>query len=650
MNVEGTSSKGLSGLRVMVFESRMSPTLTQLVRLQGGEPFAAPLLKEVPIERNQEAFAFGEALLAGKIDLLILLTGVGTRALVRVLETRHDRERILSALRSTPVLPRGPKPIKALDEIKVPYVDTVPEPNTWRELMATLDKREEDIPLKGRLVAVQEYGARNHELIEALQERGATVFAVPVYRWELPDDLGPAREAVRRIIRGQADVALFTTAVHIDHLCRIAAEMGVEEQLRAAFEKIVIASVGPDTSEALRAKGLWPDLEPSSPKMGPLVAETALRAVAVLEQKRRHGCGVEVRDAILDLAVEPVPAYEDGPFLRACRRQPVPHTPVWLMRQAGRYQASYRAVRKERTFLELCKSPELACQVTVQAQEDLGTDAAIIFADILLILEPLGTGLEYSKGDGPVVPHPVRRRADVGRLKSVRPEESLAYVMEAIHLTRRRLRPEVPLIGFAGAPFTLAAYMIEGGSSKDFVRVRRFIREEPEAWAELMERLVEATGAYLSAQVRAGAQVLQIFDSWVGCLTRDEYVRSVQPHTARLFGRINGLAPNIHFGTGTAHLLDLLAQAGGDVVGADHRIALDEAWTRIGHDRAVQGNLDPEALLGPKESLRQRVQAVLERAAGRPGHIFNLGHGILQTTPEENAREVVRLVHELSAR
>lgn len=648
--MSNAAPKGLSGLSVTVFESRMSSTLMQLVRLQGGEALAAPLLKEVPIERNPQALAFGEAFLARKIGLVIFLTGVGTRYLIKVLETRFDRETILSRLRTVPVLPRGPKSLKALEELRIPYLDTVPEPNTWRELVATLDRHAGEVPLKDLGVAVQEYGARNPELIAALEERGACVLPVPVYRWELPDDLGPAREAVRRIVRGQTDVTLFTTAIHVEHLCRVAAQMGVEDRLRTAFERVVIASIGPDTSEALRAKGFCPDVEPSSPKMGPLVAETAAQAAGILEQKRRHICGIQVRDAILDLAAEPELPYENGPFLRACRRQEVPHTPVWLMRQAGRYQESYRRVRGKHSFLELCKSPELACQVTVRAQEDLNADAAIIFADILLILEPLGMGLEYSPGDGPVIPNPVRKASDVSRLSPVRPQESLGFVLEALALTRRSLRPEVPLIGFAGAPFTLAAYMIEGGSSKDFAKVRRFMSAEPQAWGDLMERLVDGTAAYLSAQAGAGAQALQIFDSWVGCLTREEYARSVQPYSAKLFGLLGGKVPTIHFGTGTAHLLDLIAAAGGDVIGADHRIGLAEAWQKIGTQRAIQGNLDPEALLGPKEALRAKVAAVLAEAGGRPGHIFNLGHGILQTTPEENAAEAVRLVHELSAR
>ena len=337
------------------------------------------------------------------------------------------------------------------------------------------------------------------------------------------------------------------------------------------------------------------------------------------------------------------------PFLAACRREATPYTPVWLMRQAGRYQPEYRAIREKLGFLQLCKTPDAAAEVTVMAVEQLGVDAAIIFSDILLILEPLGVGLEFAKGDGPVIHRPVRSAADVDALAEVDPG-ALAFVYDAVRRARAALRPEVPLIGFAGAPFTLASYLIEGGGSDDWALTKRFLFTDPGAWRALMERLSSAVASYLNAQIDAGAQAVQLFDSWVGCLAPADYRAHVLPHVQALIRGIRPGVPVIHFGTGTAGLLECLRAAGGDVIGIDWRVDLDAAWARIGHDVGVQGNLDPIALLGPIPEIRRRAAAILGQAAGRPGHVFNLGHGVLPSTPVDHARALVDAVHELSAR
>ncbi len=346
----------------------------------------------------------------------------------------------------------------------------------------------------------------------------------------------------------------------------------------------------------------------------------------------------------------PVDPAQDSPFLRACRRQPTPVTPVWLMRQAGRYMADYRAVRAKVGFLELCRSPELAAEVTITAAEKLGVDAAILFADILLILEPLGLKLEFAKNEGPVIHNPVRSAGDVDRIAPEIDAGSLGYVYDAVRLIRANLRPETPLIGFAGAPFTLACYAIEGGSSRHYERAKTFLYKDPGAWDALMARLVDATVLYLNAQVAAGAQVLQLFDSWVGCLSPFDYARFVQPHMKRLIASLAPDVPVIHFGTDTGALLELQRDAGGSVIGLDWRVNLDEAWTRLGPTVAVQGNLDPVLLLGPVEEMRRQVRRVLDQAGGRPGHIFNLGHGISQHTPVDHVLALVDAVHEYRPR
>jgi len=339
-----------------------------------------------------------------------------------------------------------------------------------------------------------------------------------------------------------------------------------------------------------------------------------------------------------------------APFLLACHKEPAPYTPVWVMRQAGRYLPQYRAVRDRFSFLELCKTPAAAAEVTLQPVDVLGVDAAILFADILLVLEPLGLGLSFAKGDGPSIAHPVRSTDQVDRMPHVDVADALSYVLETVRLVKQGLDGRVPLIGFAGAPFTLASYAIEGGGSRNYVHTKRLMYGNPEAFHRLMARLVEVTADYLNAQIRAGVEAVKVFDSWVGNLSPDDYRANVLPHMQELFRRLDPSVPAINFSTGTAGYLELVAEAGGDVVGLDWRVLLDDAWRRIGADRAVQGNLDPGILLGPRAAIRERVRVLLDAARGRPGHVFNLGHGVLPETPPDNVRAMVDAVHELSAR
>ena len=341
-------------------------------------------------------------------------------------------------------------------------------------------------------------------------------------------------------------------------------------------------------------------------------------------------------------------ALRDSPFMRACRREPVPFTPVWLMRQAGRYMREYREVRERTSFLELCKSPDLAAEVTVTAVEKLGVDAAIIFADILLILEPMGIELEFAKGDGPKIHNPVRKSADVDRLREVEDVAALDYVFEAIRRTRRALAGNVPLIGFCGAPFTLASYIIEGGGSKNYIHTKQLMYDDAGAWHAMMSLIARGLAKYLNAQIAAGAQAVQLFDSWVGCLSPDDYRTYVLPHTQSVIRGVTPGVPVLHFGTGTAALLELMREAGGDVIGIDWRVRLDDSWARIGHDVAVMGNLDPVTLFANVEHVRAEAKRILDQAGGRAGHIFNLGHGILPTTPVETVIALVNTVHELS--
>ena len=308
----------------------------------------------------------------------------------------------------------------------------------------------------------------------------------------------------------------------------------------------------------------------------------------------------------------------------------------------------YRDVRAKTTFLELCKTPTLAAEVTVTAAERLGVDAAIIFADILLILEPMGIDLEFAQGEGPVIHNPVRSAVDVHRLIEVEDADALSFVYEAITLTRRELKPDIPLIGFSGAPFTLASYMVEGGGSKNYIHTKKLMYNDSGAWHEMMSLIARALVKYLNAQIGAGAQVVQLFDSWVGCLSPDDYREFVLPHSRAVIEGVKRGVPVIHFGTGTATLLELMREAGGDVIGLDWRVRLDEGWQRVGHDVAVMGNLDPITLFASRDALKSQTKRILEQAGGRVGHVFNLGHGILPETPVENVIALVEMVHEMT--
>ncbi|HEU5116014.1 MAG TPA: uroporphyrinogen decarboxylase, partial [Isosphaeraceae bacterium] len=607
-------ARKLDGLVVAAFESRMAGPMADLITKHGGQALEAPALREVPIGENPSALEFARRLVSGDFDAVVLLTGVGTRYLAEEVAQEVSREQLIDALGRVKVVVRGPKPMAVMREWKVKVAVTAPEPNTWHEILAALDQA---LPVKGLRVAVQEYGKSNPELVQGLEERGAQVTRVPVYRWALPEDLGPLRTAIHAICEGQVGAALFTSAQQVVHLLEVAEGEGRRDSLVEALrDRVIVGSIGPTTTQTLEEAGLSADIEPEHPKMGHLVVALADRWRSVKKPALEAGISIEV---VADSSQTPQDPVQGSLFLKACRREPTDVTPIWLMRQAGRYMAEYRDLRSRVSFLELCKRPELATEVTVFAAEKLGVDAAILFADILLILEPLGFDLEFAKGEGPVIHNPVRQTADVDRVRAVEDLGSLDYVFEAVRQIRRALRPDLPLIGFAGAPFTLACYAIEGGASRHYERAKSLMYTDPGAWKALMDRLTDATILYLRAQAEAGAQALQVFDSWVGSLSPYDYRRFVQPFMARLFQSLPPSVPTIHFGTDTGSLLELQKAAGGHVIGLDWRVELDQAWAWLGGTVAVQGNLDPTVLLGPIEEVRHQADRILRQANGRPG-------------------------------
>jgi uroporphyrinogen decarboxylase len=639
-----SASSSFNGLRVVAFESRRADEMERMIVKRGGVPFVSPSMREVAIERNQAAIDFANRVITGAIDVIIFMTGVGTRLLVEQIERHVDRKQFLDAVSDIKSVARGPKPLAVLREFGITPTLLVPEPNTWREILGTLD---EQLPVANLVVGLQEYGVPNRSLIAGLEARGATVDALHVYDWDLPLDCGPLEQNIRRIAAGEADLVMFTSGNQLFNVLKLADALGIAEEVRAGFRKVVVASIGPTTSEMLLNEDLPVDFEPSHPKMGQLIAELSERAAEILSRKRESHSTIRNRQPAIRNSQDQL---QDSPFLRACRSEPTDYTPIWLMRQAGRYMPEYRRIRSQHSFLELCRNPQLCSEIMCTAVELLGVDAAIVFSDLLPILEPMGMDLEFAQGEGPLIHNPVRESADVDRVLELENADALHFVMEAVRQTRTDLPGNIPLIGFAGAPFTLASYAIEGGASRDFLHTKTLMYRDRGAWQSLMGRLARSIVIYVNAQIAAGAQAMQLFDSWVGALGPDDYREFVLPFVQQVIAGISPGIPVLAFATGNPQLIPLMAETGATVISVDWRVRLDTAWRMIGSDRAIQGNLDPMALLADTTELHRRAAHVLAQAGGRPGHIFNLGHGVLPQTSPANARALVDFVHEQSAR
>lgn len=644
---EKTESEGkvdFGGLNVAAFESRRASDLTQMITKFKGVPSVSPSMREIPIERNKTAVDFAHRVLTGEINVVIFLTGVGFKYLIEAVSKEIDQQRFLDTLSDIVTICRGPKPAAAMREFGLTPTHKVPEPNTWRDLLKTID---ENVAIASQTVGVQEYGIENKSLIAGLEARGAHVYRVPVYKWGLPEDQKPLLENIHRLCQNEFEVVMFTSANQWINISAVAEDEGCLEKLYESLRSTVVVSIGPTTTEMLRSKNVVVDLEPEHPKMGHMVVAAAENAQSILERKKKVQIAMSRPDEIV---LDPNADWYNNPFMKACRGEPTDVTPIWMMRQAGRYMQEYRDVRNKTTFLELCKNPSLCSEVMCTAVERLGVDAAIIFSDLLPILEPMGMDLEFAKGEGPVIHNPIRETKDVDRLLELESVDSLDFVMETVRQTRDDLPSDIPLIGFSGSPFTLASYAIEGGSSKSYIHTKTIMYRDESAWREIMLRFVRSVTQYVNAQIASGAQVIQLFDSWVGCLGPADYRRYVLPYMQAIIRGITPGIPVINFGTGNPQLMPLYAEGGSQVVGADWRISLTDAWDQIGHDKSIQGNLDPLILLADRDTIKARAKQVLDEAAGRPGHIFNLGHGIVPQTPVDNAIALVDIVHELSSR
>lgn len=630
------------GFQIASLESRRADDMVRLIQRNGGVAHVSPSMREVPIEPNRGAIDFAYQVITGDINVVVLMTGVGFRYLIKAIEKHVDQTRFLESLSDITTICRGPKPVAAMREFGLKPTFRVPEPNTWRELLQTIDA---SVPVANQVVGLQEYGVTNAQLIAGLEARGATVRPVRVYGWEFPQDTAPLEANVRAIAAGQRDMLLMTSAHQAVNMLRMAEQLQMVDALRAGLHRTVIVSIGPTTTAMLDECEIHVDFEPSHPKMGHLVTESAANAAALVASKRK--------------LFATSPAYRNQPashpsddslFMKACRGEETTRTPVWLMRQAGRYMAEYREVRAKQSFLELCANPTLCSEIMCTAVDRLNVDAAIIFSDLLPILVPMGFDLEFVAGDGPVIHNPIREAGDLNRVHELDRPEALDFVYETVRQTRADLPQDIPLIGFAGSPFTLASYAIEGGGSRQYTHTKKMMHADPGAWAALMEKLSGAITIYLNHQIAAGAQCVQLFDSWAGCLSPSDYSSFVLPWMKRIIAGIAPGVPVINFATGNPELLPLLRGDRRTVVGVDWRIDLATAWQRIGHDCSVQGNLDPSVLLSNPDVINARVAELLESVDGRPGHIFNLGHGVMKETPVENAIALVQSVKELSQR
>ena len=644
-----------NGLKVTSFESRRCEEMKKLISYHGGVPRVAPSMREVPDLKTPYVARFADDLFSGSVDLLVLMTGVGTRILSDMVIAESGEKEYVNALRQTTILARGPKPVAALRRFGLRPDITVSEPNTWRDILSTFDQR--NMSLENLIVYVQEYGVSNEEFLASLEKRGAQVRRIPIYRWALPEDLGPLQDAVRSISEGAEDCLLFTSSRQVSNLFEIAGTHERGAEFMEEMKKALVCSIGPTTTETLRENGISVDYEPDSPKMGNLVREVARRSAALLAKKRTaFQNGVNTRNWNRTQMVwsegARTPKGETtscGAFMKACRLEKADHTPIWLMRQAGRFLREYREIRSRVSFKELCRTPDMASEITLMTVDRFGVDAAIIFSDILLILEPLGLSLEYSSVDGPVIAKPLRTRRRIEALREFDPE-SMDFVYQAVRTTRQALDPEVSLLGFTGAPFTVASYAVEGSGSRNYINTKKLMYGDPSLWERLMEILTASISDYLCAQVDAGADAVQIFDSWVGCLSPADYERFVFRHVKKLISALPSDVPVILFGTGTGSLLELMGQTGAGVIGLDWRVDILDGWRRAGSSLAVQGNLDPVSMLSTPSHVVAEARKILDRVGGRPGHIFNLGHGVLPQTPVDNVLRLIDEVHEYSAR
>ncbi len=589
-----------------------------------------------PVCRREFTDFIGE-LLTGRIDAVLLMTSLGTELLrARAIETT-DETRFLNALQDCQLISGSSATTKLLHEWGLAPTLEARKLSGWR---STLQWLESEIELSNKRIAI-ESTLQDSGLIAGLESRGVRVrkMAPLESQQELAGRIDAALSS-----RGRDTILVVPSVGAARAVCGtlVAAHLTKE-----TLGHHIVVAFGKDVADYLLQNGIDVNFTTDGESQVSAAKQLASNRETIIARKQNFLMNMSGPNAPANDTNAP---WYNSPFMKACRGEPTDVTPVWMMRQAGRYMSEYREVREKISFLDLCANPQLCSEVMCTAVDRLGVDVAIIFSDLLPILVPMGCDLEFVKGDGPVIHNPVRSAADIDRIKPLESNDELQFVMDTVTQTRADLPADMPLIGFSGAPFTLASYMIEGGGSRNYAHAKALMFGDQGAWNELMQRLTDSIVIYLKGQIEAGAQCVQLFDSWAGCLNVQHYRDYVLPFVQQIIQRLPEEVPVINFGTGNPALLPLYADTKASVIGIDWRVRLDEAWETVGHDRAVQGNLDPTILLTDPKTIRAHVKVVLDHAAGRPGHIFNLGHGILPQTPVDNAIALVDAVHELSQR
>ncbi|MEM7781982.1 MAG: uroporphyrinogen decarboxylase [Planctomycetota bacterium] len=595
---------------------------------------------------------FANQVLTAEFESIVFVTGAGTDHMIETCCKTVDRQRLLDCLTDGSTIAGSYAAFDALkaNGITPDYsiVDATKQGTRWREILILLDQ---SVRIANQTIALEESGDI-FSLSNGLEARGARVEKFSPFPVGQPAEPDNVKIFFEQLDAGYWQAILFADAEAAAQFVYLGQQIWKRELPSHLLDNHVVLTLNQQAKEILLDRRMSVDYSASLSNAKDLnqIESTAHKLSEQIGsiQKQKAIIRVNISGPATSTADPNAPWYE-SPFMKACRGEPTDVTPIWMMRQAGRYMAEYREVRSKVSFLDLCYNPQLCSEVMCTAVNKLGVDAAIIFSDLLPILEPLGCDLEFVKGGGPVIHNPVRTTKDLDRIKPLESNDSLQFVMDTVRQTRNDLPADMPLIGFAGAPFTLASYMIEGGSSRNYENTKKLMFSDAAGWNHIMDLLSNAISIYINGQIEAGAQCIQLFDSWAGCLSFEHYRQYVHPYVKKIIATVPSSVPVINFATGNPALLPLLADTQASVVGIDWRLRLDDAWDTVGHDRAVQGNLDPTVLLTDPEEIKRQAKVILQQANGRPGHIFNLGHGILPMTPVDNAIALVDAVHELSS-
>ena len=637
------ASQEFDGFHFAALSTDNEDLLQQLVSDNGGQISICVCPNDSTKSTDPAIAQVANQLLTGGIEIVIFVTATGVNFFVEQASRKVDRQRLANSLSDITSIAGSAQAAAAFRAHEVEPTITLDRTSSWRDILISIDKQ---IRISNFNVGLEETDSI-HGLSAGLEARGGRVVRIPVYPQSKPVPEQSAIDFFEQIEAGEFHAILFTSAENVARFCFLAKRFGRARLTSHLLDNHIVLAIGAETAELLRDRQFPVDFLTKHADLTTAIEELASQMKDISKQKQ------VIRNSLSGPATSSkdrnAPWY-DSPFMKACRGEPTDVTPIWMMRQAGRYMPEYREVRAKVSFLDLCSNPQLCSEVMCTAVKRLGVDAAIIFSDLLPILVPMGMDLEFVKGDGPVIHNPIRTAVDIDRIKPLESNDELHFVMETVTQTRNDLPDDIPLIGFAGAPFTLASYMIEGGSSRNYAHTKKLMYTDPGAWNLLMQHLASSISIYLNGQIEAGAQCLQLFDSWAGCLGFEDYKNFVHPYVKQIIASLPAHVPLINFATGNPALLPLLADTRASVIGFDWRVRLDDAWQTVGYDRAVQGNLDPTVLLADRQEIKKQAKVVLDQAARRAGHIFNLGHGILPQTPVENAIALVDAVHELSQR